>query len=33
MKLIVKNCFAVGCSNAYRKGTGVKVYRFVSDPE
>ena len=26
----VKNCFAVGCSNVYRKGSGV---RFVSDPE
>ena len=30
---MLKNCFAVGCSNVYRNGGGVKVYRFVSDPE
>ena len=33
VKWMVKNCFAVGCSNVYRKGSGAKVYRFVSDPE
>ena len=33
MRLVVKNCFAVGCSNACRKGSGVKVYRFVNDPD
>ena len=30
---MVKNCCAVGCSNVYRKGSGVKFYRFPSDPE
>ena len=30
---MVKNCFAVGCSNVYRKCSRVKVNRFGSDSE
>lgn len=30
---MVKNCCTVGCSNVYRKGSGIKFYRFPSDPE
>ena len=28
-----KSCCAVGCSARYKKGTGVKFYRFPKDPE
>ena len=30
---MVKSCCAVGCSNVYRKGSGIKFYRFPSDAE
>ena len=33
VETMVKNCCAVGCSNVYRKCSGIKFYRFPSDPE
>ena len=30
---MVKKCCAVGCHNAYRKGSGIHFYRFPTDPE
>ena len=30
---MVKNCCAVGCSNTYKKGSGIQFYRFLTDPE
>ena len=30
---MVKHCCAVGCHNVYKKGSGVKFYRFPSDSE
>ena len=33
METMVRSCCAVGCSNVYRKGSGICFYRLPSDPE
>ena len=33
MNTIPKNCCAVGCSNVFRKGSGIQFYRFPVDLE
>ena len=30
---MLKNCCAVGCSNVYKKGSGISFYRFPTDAE
>ena len=30
---MVKRCCAVGCHNKYKKGSGIQLYHFPSDPE
>ena len=31
MRKMVKHCCAVGCHNIYKKESGVKFYRFLSN--